>query len=87
MFFRNAERKSRIRNPSLGKRMMLKQALLIFIIILSGLRPSPPGTAATTGLLHQPQMIIWYGAICGLKIGRGNRSTRRKPAPAPFCLP
>jgi hypothetical protein len=27
------------------------------------------------------------GAIGGIKIGRGNRSTRRKPAPAPFCLP
>jgi hypothetical protein len=23
----------------------------------------------------------------GMKIGRGNRSTRRKPAPAPLCLP
>jgi hypothetical protein len=27
------------------------------------------------------------GAIGGMKIGRGNRSTRRKPAPAPFCPP
>jgi hypothetical protein len=27
------------------------------------------------------------GAIGGMKIGRRNRSTRRKPAPAPFCLP
>jgi hypothetical protein len=27
------------------------------------------------------------GAIGGMKIGRGNRSTRRKPAPAPLCLP
>jgi hypothetical protein len=25
------------------------------------------------------------GEIGGMKIGRGNRSTRRKPAPAPFC--
>jgi hypothetical protein len=23
----------------------------------------------------------------GIKIGRGNRSTRRKPAPAPLCPP
>jgi hypothetical protein len=23
----------------------------------------------------------------GMKIGRGNRSTRRKPAPTPLCLP
>jgi hypothetical protein len=27
------------------------------------------------------------GAIGGMKIGRGNRSTRRKPAPGPFCPP
>jgi hypothetical protein len=28
-----------------------------------------------------------FGAIGGMKIGRGNRSTRRKPAPAPPCPP
>jgi hypothetical protein len=27
------------------------------------------------------------GEIGGMKIGRGNRSTRRKPAPAPLCPP
>jgi hypothetical protein len=27
------------------------------------------------------------GAISGIKIVRGNRSTRRKPAPAPLCPP
>jgi hypothetical protein len=27
------------------------------------------------------------GAIGGMKIGRGNRSTRRKPAPAPLYPP
>jgi hypothetical protein len=50
---------------------------------------SPPGTAATSGLLYQPQMIDEgdRGAIGGMKIGRGNRSTRRKPAPAPLCPP
>jgi hypothetical protein len=26
-----------------------------------------------------------YGAIGGMKIGRGNRSTRRKPAPVQLC--
>jgi hypothetical protein len=45
------------------------------------------GTAATSGLLYEPQMIDEddCGAIGGMKIGRGNRSTRRKPAPAPLC--
>jgi hypothetical protein len=44
------------------------------------------GTAATTGLLYQPR-IIGDGdceEIGGIKIGRGNRSTRRTPSPAPF---
>jgi hypothetical protein len=27
------------------------------------------------------------GGFGGMKIGRGNRSTRRKPAPAPLCPP
>jgi hypothetical protein len=27
------------------------------------------------------------GTIGGMKIGRGNRSTRRKPVPAPLCPP
>jgi hypothetical protein len=47
------------------------------------------GTAATTGLLYKPQMIDEddCGAIVGMKIGRGNRSTRSKPAPAPLCPP
>jgi hypothetical protein len=52
--------------------------------ILSGVRLSPLGPAATTGLLHHPQMIDDgdCGAIGRMKIGRGNLSTWRKPAPA-----
>jgi hypothetical protein len=44
------------------------------------------GTAAITGLLYQPRMIGDgdCGEIGGIRIGRGNRSTRRKPAPAPL---
>jgi hypothetical protein len=47
------------------------------------------GTAATTGLLYQPQMIGDGDCeeIGGMKIGGVNRSTRRKPAPAPLCPP
>jgi hypothetical protein len=50
---------------------------------------SPLGTAATSGLLYQPQRIDDgdCGAVGGIKIGRGNRSTRRKPVPAPLCPP
>jgi hypothetical protein len=39
--------------------------------------------------LYKPQMIDEgdCGAIGGMKIGRGNRSTRRKHDPAPLCPP
>jgi hypothetical protein len=70
-------------------------------IIRSGVRLSPLGTAATIGLLYQPQMIgtavtigLLYqpqmiddgdcGTTGGMKIGRGNRSTLRKPALVPL---
>jgi hypothetical protein len=45
------------------------------------MRLNPLGTAATIGLLYKPQMIDdgEYGAIGGMTIGRGNRSTRRTP--------
>jgi hypothetical protein len=61
----------------------------LFCSILSGVRLSPLGTAATTGLLYQPQIIDDgdCGAIGGMKIGRGNLSSRRKPALAPLCPP
>jgi hypothetical protein len=52
----------------------------IFLIII-GVRLSPLGTAATTGLLYRSQIID--DGDCG-KIGG---STRRKPAPAPLCPP
>jgi hypothetical protein len=50
---------------------------------------SPLGTAATSGLLYKSQMIDDgdCGAIGGMKIGKGNRSTRRKPTPEPLCPP
>jgi hypothetical protein len=58
-------------------------------VIISGAGLSPLGTAATSGLLHKPQMIDEGDcvAIGGMKIGRGDRSTRREPAPAPLCPP
>jgi hypothetical protein len=41
-----------------------------------------------TGLLYQPWVFgDWFGADGGMRIGRGNRSTRRKPAPVPLCPP
>jgi hypothetical protein len=62
---------------------------IITIIFIGGVRLSPLGTTATTGLLYQPQMIGDgdCGEIGGMKIGRVNRNTRRKPAPAPLFTP
>jgi hypothetical protein len=59
------------------------------LLILGGVRLSPLGTAATIGLLYQPQIINDgdCGAVAGIKIGRGNRSTRSKPVPVSLCPP
>jgi hypothetical protein len=60
-------------------------------IILSGVRMSPLGTAATTDLLFQPKMIGVHdgecGEIGGMLIDRGYRNTRKNSAPAPLCPP
>jgi hypothetical protein len=43
---------------------------------------------ALFGLLYQPRMIgDECGAVCAMRIGKGNLITRRKPAPVPFCSP
>jgi hypothetical protein len=72
--------------PVTSKACMLSGSVFFyfFLVILCGVRLSPLGTAATTGLLYQPRMIDDHdcGVICATKIGRGNRSTRRKPARA-----
>jgi hypothetical protein len=46
----------------------------------------PLGTAATSRPIVPVQGDYDDGEIGGM-IGRGNRSTRRKPAPAPLCPP
>jgi hypothetical protein len=58
-----------------------------FLDSLGGVRLSPLGTSAIVGLLYQPRMIDDddYGAVGGMRIGSGNRSTRIKPAPVPLC--
>jgi hypothetical protein len=58
-------------------------------VSLGGVRLSPLGTSATVALLYQPRMIDDddYGALGGMRTGRGNRSTRRKPASVALCPP
>jgi hypothetical protein len=69
---------------TLSFEIKIKKQLLFFYC-----RGGTFGTAATAGLWYQPRMIGDgnCGEIGGMKIGRGNRSTRRKPAPAPRCPP
>jgi hypothetical protein len=41
------------------------------------------------GISHQPRMIYdgECGAVGGMRLGRGNRSTRRNRAAVPLCPP
>jgi hypothetical protein len=48
---------------------------------------SPLGTSATEWPIVPAPGDYVEGVYGGIKIGRGNRSTRRKPAPAPLCPP
>jgi hypothetical protein len=47
----------------------------------------PLGTSATEWPTVLAQGYYDDGEIGGMKIGRGNRSTRRKPVPVPICPP
>jgi hypothetical protein len=47
----------------------------------------PLGTSATEWPIVPAPGDYDDGEIGGIKIGRGNRSTRRKRAPAPLCAP
>jgi hypothetical protein len=63
--------------------------IIIIIIIISGVRLSPLGSAATVSTIvpapNDDDDDDDCGAIGGIKIGRGNRSTWRKLAPVTLC--
>jgi hypothetical protein len=52
-----------------------------------GVQLGPLGTAATNRPIVSAPGDYDDGEIGGMMIGRGNRSTRRKPAPVPLCPP
>jgi hypothetical protein len=58
-----------------------------FFLSPPAVRLSPLGTEATNWPIVSAQMIDGddCGVIGGMRIGRGNRSTRRKPDPVPLC--
>jgi hypothetical protein len=55
-------------------------------ILRGGFQLGPLGTAATNRPIVPAPGDYDDGEIGGM-IGRGNRSTRRKPAPMPLCPP
>jgi hypothetical protein len=62
--------------------------VILFVLIPRSLvRLSPLGMSPVNSLLYQPGMIDEYGVFGGMRIGRGNRNTLRKPAPVPLCPP
>jgi hypothetical protein len=65
-------------NP--GRRGGKPPTILFYYLVCEAI-----GTAATPGLLCQPRVIVKQ-MECRLA-GETNRSSRRKPAPAPLCPP
>jgi hypothetical protein len=63
--------------------------MCFFLILLvgGGMQLGSLGTAATDWLTVPAPGDYDNGEFGGMKIGRGNRSTRRKPAPVPLCPP
>jgi hypothetical protein len=60
---------------------------LIFITSYVGVRLSAFGTSATNWPVVQSRIINEYVVYGGMRMGRGSRSIRRKPAPMPLCPP
>jgi hypothetical protein len=56
-------------------------------IVGGGVQVRPLGTAATNRPIETASADYDDGKIGGMMIVRGNRSTRRKPAPVPLCPP
>jgi hypothetical protein len=52
-----------------------------------GVQLGPLGTTATNRPIVPASRDYDDGEIGGMIIGRGNRSTRRNPAPVPLCPP
>jgi hypothetical protein len=64
----------------------LRQLVFFFLVSWGGVRLSPLGTSANIWPIV-PAPDDECGVVGGMRIGRGNRSTRRKPAPVPLCPP
>jgi hypothetical protein len=66
------------------------RSFLFFFIRIrgrGGIQLGPLGTAATNSLIMPAPGDYDGGEIGRIMIGKGNRSTRRKPAPVSLCSP
>jgi hypothetical protein len=73
-------------SASIQLRVQLMEMIVQAFMGLCAMKTSGWGETESTwyvGLLHQP-LVIGDG---GMRIGWGNRSTRRKPTPVPLCSP
>jgi hypothetical protein len=59
----------------------------IYLVGGGGSKLGPLDTSATEWPIVSAPGDYDDGEFGGMKIGRGNRSSRRKPAPAPLCPP
>jgi hypothetical protein len=61
---------------------------LFYTVACGGMRLSPLVTSATNGPIVPAPDYRWIWSIFGgMRIGRGNRSSRRKPVLVPLCPP
>jgi hypothetical protein len=60
-----------------------------FLVSWGWVRLSPLGTSATNWPIVPARMMDddECGSVDGIRIGRGNRNTRRKSSPVPLCPP
>jgi hypothetical protein len=61
--------------------------MFLIRLVGGGVQLGPIGTAAADWPIVPATGDYDDGEFGGIKIGKGNRSTRRKPAPAPLCPP
>jgi hypothetical protein len=66
---------------------MTKFNFSLIRIVGGGVQMDPLGTSATEWPIVSAPGDYDDREFFGMKIGRGNRSTRRKPASAPLCPP
>jgi hypothetical protein len=60
--------------------------IFLISIVGGGVQLGPLGTAATNRPIV-PAPVDYDDGVIGGMFGKGNRSTRRKPAPVPLCPP